>query len=98
MNTDIIVSGPAWSEPSIIITNQCNECAMELTEYHDRNFHYSICCVCEEQTCGRCIEWDSKKFKKKMWICMDCVFEGALYFKGIMDFDRHTNNVSNQDH
>ena len=67
-------------------SKKCQHCDIEvdcLITHDDK------CDVCETFVCGRGFTWKSKKYNKLMHMCMDCVFESSLYFKGLMDFTKN---------
>jgi len=80
--------------PCIICKEQCQEkCAAcgESMSCLTRSVHNQTCEICGEKMCGTNIPgsvltWQSKRRRRRMHMCMDCVFDGALYISGLMSF------------
>ena len=58
----------------------------------EKGNHSLKCGVCQDLLCssfipGKIIIWYSKKTNSVRAVCSDCLFDGALYVRGLMNFN-----------
>lgn len=72
----------------------CIHCKQMLTclTHNNHNRKCQICntVLCGTWTPGELLRWYSKKTESYRCVCTDCLFDGALYVYGLMNFNKNT--------
>jgi hypothetical protein len=86
-----------WEKECILCKDYCDiGCLLckRIVGCMNNYYHNRKCEVCDEKLCGsftpgKLVIWWSKKTETSRCVCMDCLFEGALYVHGLMNFNNN---------